>query len=111
MQFLLSYSHIGSGRKAKQVQKEISCNHLQTFFLGSVQRSAKRIVCGFKKFVSALAFLFCLALTGSCLVRFAYFLADLCIALPHFEERGVNLSHNICVQQSIGWLDRMSHRK
>ena len=33
---------------------------------------------GCEKFVPALAYLFCLALPGSCLVRFAYFLADLC---------------------------------
>ena len=33
---------------------------------------------GCEKFDTALAFLFCLALAGSCLARFAYFLADLC---------------------------------
>ena len=33
---------------------------------------------GCEKFVIALAYLFCLALVGSCLLRFAYFLADLC---------------------------------
>ena len=38
LQILLSYSQLGPGRKAKQVQKEISCNHLETFFLGSVYR-------------------------------------------------------------------------
>ena len=43
-----------------------------------VQRSAKRFVRGCEKFVPALAYLFCLALPGSCLARFAYFLADLC---------------------------------
>ena len=44
----------------------------------NVQRSAKRLVRGCEKFVPALAYLFCLALPGSCLARFAYFLADLC---------------------------------
>ena len=43
-----------------------------------LQRSAKRLVRGCEKFVTALAYLFCLALLGSCLVRFAYLLADLC---------------------------------
>ena len=43
-----------------------------------IQRSAKRLVRGCEKFVPALAYLFCLALPGSCLARFAYFLADLC---------------------------------
>ena len=33
---------------------------------------------GCEKFVPALAYLCCLALPGSCLARFAYFLADLC---------------------------------
>ena len=33
---------------------------------------------GCEKFVPALAYLFCLALAGSCLARFAYFFADLC---------------------------------
>ena len=36
-----------------------------------VQRSAKRFVRGCEKFVSALAYLFCLALPGSCVARFA----------------------------------------
>ena len=44
----------------------------------NVQRSAKRLVRGCDKFVTALAYLFGLALPGSCLARFAYFLADLC---------------------------------
>ena len=44
-----------------------------------VQRSAKRLVRGCEKFVPALAYLFCLPLPGSCLARFAYILADLCI--------------------------------
>ena len=45
-----------------------------------VQRSAKVFVRGCEKFVLALAYLFCLALVGSCLARFAYFFADLCIS-------------------------------
>ena len=44
-----------------------------------VQRSAKVFVRGCEKFHPALAYLFCQALPGSCLARFAYFLADLCI--------------------------------
>ena len=39
---------------------------------------AYRLVRSCEKFVPALAYLFCLALPGSCLARFAYFLADLC---------------------------------
>ena len=46
-----------------------------------IQRMAKVLVRGCEKFVPALAYLFCLALSGSCLARFAYFLADLCIVL------------------------------
>ena len=46
--------------------------------LGILQRSAKRLVRGCKKFVPALAYLFCLPLPGSCLARFAYLFADLC---------------------------------
>ena len=45
--------------------------------LESVQRSAKVFVRGCEKLVIPLAYLFCLALVGSCLARFAYFLADL----------------------------------
>ena len=45
----------------------------------SIQKSAKRLVRGCDKFVPALAYLFCQALSGSCLARFAYFLAGLCI--------------------------------
>ena len=45
-----------------------------------IQRSAKKIVPGSEEFALALAYLFCLALPGFCLARFAYFLADLCIA-------------------------------
>ena len=45
-----------------------------------VQRLAKVLVRGCENFVHALAYLFCLALVGSCLARFAYFLADLCSA-------------------------------
>ena len=48
-----------------------------------VQRSAKRLVRGCENFVPAPAYLFFLALPGSCLARFAYLLADLCsIYLP-----------------------------
>ena len=47
-----------------------------------VQRSAKRLVRGLVKFVPALAYLFCLALPGSCLARFTNLLADLCICFP-----------------------------
>ena len=36
LQILPSYSQAGPGREAKQGQEEISCNHVQTFFLGSV---------------------------------------------------------------------------
>ena len=43
-----------------------------------LQRLAKVFVCGCKKFVPALAYLFCLALPGSCLAKSAYFLAELC---------------------------------
>ena len=50
-----------------------------------VQRSAKRLVRGCEKYVPALAYLLCLALPGSCLVRFAYFLADLCTCLKGSE--------------------------
>ena len=48
----------------------------------SVQTSAKRLVRGCEKFVSALAYLFRLALPGSRLARFAYLLAVLCIPIP-----------------------------
>ena len=44
-----------------------------------ILRSAKRLVRGYEKFVPALAYLFCLPLPESCLSRFAYHLADLCI--------------------------------
>ena len=43
-----------------------------------IQRSAKVFVRRCEKFVTALAYLFCLALLGSCLTRFTYFFADLC---------------------------------
>ena len=36
LQIWLSYSQAGPGRKAQQGQVEISRNHVQTFFLGSV---------------------------------------------------------------------------
>ena len=32
LQILISYSQAGPGRKAKQGQEEISCNHVPTFF-------------------------------------------------------------------------------
>ena len=48
-----------------------------------VQRSAKVFVRGCEKFVTALAYLFCLAVAGSCLARFAYFFADLCKSQRH----------------------------
>ena len=56
----------------------------------SIQRSAKVFVRGCEKFVSALAYLFCLALVGSCLAIFTYFLADLCTSLLiiHIAIRG-----------------------
>ena len=57
----------------------IVLKHLgQNIYYHYVQRTAKVFVCGCEKFVIALAYLFCLALVGSCLARFAYFLADLC---------------------------------
>ena len=52
--------------------------NLLTRLKGKVQRSAKRLVQGLVNFVPALAYLFCLALPGSCLARFTYLLADLC---------------------------------
>ena len=36
LQILLSYSQAGPARNAKHGQEEISRNHIQTFFLGSV---------------------------------------------------------------------------
>ena len=36
LQILLSNSHLGPGRKIKQEQEEISRNHVQAFFPGSV---------------------------------------------------------------------------
>ena len=36
LQILLSYTQAGPGRKAKEGHEEISRNHVQTFFLGSV---------------------------------------------------------------------------
>ena len=38
LHILLSYSQAGSGRKAKHGQEEISRNHVQRLFLGSVLR-------------------------------------------------------------------------
>ena len=54
-------------------------HRLQVLVRDELQRSAKRLVHGCEKFVPAPAYLFCLALPGSCLARFAYFIADLCI--------------------------------
>ena len=51
---------------------------------GGIQRSAKRLVRGCEKFVPSLAYLFCLALPGSCLARFANLFADLCISFISF---------------------------
>ena len=46
---------------------------------------------GCEKFVIALAYMFCLALVGSCLARFAYFLVDLCIySYVTFELEATN---------------------
>ena len=59
---------------AKVRQQQPSKSH-------NIQRSAKRLVCGCEMFVPAHAHLFCLPLHGSCLARFAYLLADLCMYL------------------------------
>ena len=59
-----------------------------------IQRSAKRLVRGCEKFVPALVYLFCLALPGSCLARFAHFLAGLCMFNPIF----VSLSKSTCLE-------------
>ena len=56
----------------------LEISSLWNFSSKTLQRSAKVFVRGCEKFVIALAYLFCLALVGSCLARFAYFLADLC---------------------------------
>ena len=53
-------------------------NQLADWGLVDIQRSAKVFVRGCEKFVLALAYLYCPVLPGSCLARFAYFLADLC---------------------------------
>ena len=42
LQILLIYSQAGPGRKAEHGQDEISRNHVQTFFLGSVQVTSLR---------------------------------------------------------------------
>ena len=47
-------------------------NILQTSY---VQRLVKVFVRGWEKFVPALAYLFCLALPGSCLARFDLYMA------------------------------------
>ena len=46
-----------------------------------VQRFTKRLVRGWVKFVPALAYLFCLALPGSCLTIFAFFFPGPCAEL------------------------------
>ena len=54
------------------------------------------MVLGCEKFVPALAYLFCQNLPGSCLARFAYFLADLCIInmkLAYAYVSSVKLPH------------------
>ena len=56
----------------------------------AIQRSAKVFVRGREKFVTALAYLFCLALVGSCLARFAYFLAYLCIVDMTLDALKIN---------------------
>ena len=68
---LLSSAQAGPGRGAQR----------RTF---NIQRSAKVFVRGCEKFVPALAHLLCLPLPGSCLARFAYFFADLCILSKMF---------------------------
>ena len=57
------------------------CTKIALYPTLNVQRLAKAFVRGCEKFVTALAYLFCLALVGSCLARFAYFLANLCSVL------------------------------
>ena len=52
----------------------------------NLQRSAKAFVRGCKKFVPALTYLFCPALPGSCLARFATFLVDLCTDFPAYSD-------------------------
>ena len=53
------------------------------FMAKGVQRSAKDLVRGCEKFVPALAYLFCLALPGSCLARFTSLLVRLCTNTVH----------------------------
>ena len=47
-----------------------------------VQSSQKMFVRGCEKFLPALAYLFCLALPGSCLARFTYFYCEHCMPVP-----------------------------
>ena len=54
-------------------KKDLSQSHPRI-----IQRLAKNMVHGCEKFVPDLAYLFCLALHGSFLARFSYFLADPC---------------------------------
>ena len=67
---------------------------------GSLQRSAKRLVRGCKKFVPALAYLFCPALPGSCLARFTYFLADLCTFVQFISHYSLHHCFSSVVQFS-----------
>ena len=57
--------------------------------MNAVQRSAKRLVRGCEKFLLAPAYLFCLVLPGSCLVKFTNLLAGLC------TEDGVRLDTKV----------------
>ena len=63
----------------KAAVNALSSEYGTTAYRLNVQRSAKRLVRGCERFVPALAYLFCLTLTGACLARFAYLLADLCM--------------------------------
>ena len=71
----LILSRQSSMNKRKLVVKQIC---VVCWIATSIQRTAKRLVRGCEKFVPALAYLFCLALPGSCLARFAYLLANFC---------------------------------
>ena len=65
-----------------------SAQNMNAFPPIAVQRSAKRLVRGWEKFVLALAYLICLALPGSCLARFAHFLAGLCTCSVQGDTSG-----------------------
>ena len=58
---------------------------------------------GCEKFVIALAYLFCLALVGSCLARFAYFLADNCNLYLPFNTLGDDAPSK--------WFDERNHSR